>query len=79
MKQKKTQTGTGSFNQTLIGDYYINSLESLINSSETQNIDELKSFVNSVCSKEKKEEFNGSFDDYFNQTLNNNDEKRLKK
>ena len=43
MKQKKNPNRTGSFNQTLIGDYYINSLESLINSSETQNIDELKS------------------------------------
>jgi len=79
MAQKKSQSRHNSFNQTLIGDYYINTLEAFIDNNNNQNIDELRAFVSKVNSKEAVEEFSGSFDDYFNQTLKSNDEKKVEK
>lgn len=77
MTQKKNQSRQNAFNQTLIGDYYINTLDAFINNNENKNIDELRSFMSKVNSNETVDEFNGSFDDYFNQTLKNNDEKKV--
>ncbi|MBL6723098.1 MAG: HEAT repeat domain-containing protein [Candidatus Margulisbacteria bacterium] len=79
MKQNKTDTNKQSFTKVLSGDHYINSLDSLLNSQKNDNINEIKTFVSSVCSKERKEEFNGSFDDYFNAMLEQNDPHKVEK
>ena len=79
MKQKKTQTGKEAFNKTLIGDYYINTIDNLINSDEKDHLNEIKSFVDSVCNNEKKDEYAGTFDNYFNQMINNNEQKKIEK
>ncbi len=79
MKQKKTQTGAGSFNKTLIGDYYINSIDNLIKSGEKDQINEIKSFITSVCNNKKKDEYAGTFDEYFNQMIKNKDQEKIDK
>ena len=79
MKQNKTHASGKSFNKTLIGDYYINTIDSLINTNESKNIGEIKNFIQSVCTKEEKDEYNGTFDDYFNEMIKNNDQKKIEK
>ena len=70
MKQDSTQKNkTSSFSDNLIGDYYINTIDSIINNDEEdlQRVNDIEEFVSSICSKEKKKQFNGSFDEYFSQ------------
>lgn len=79
MRQKNSQANKRTFNQTLIGDYYINMMENLVDTSENQNVVKFKEFLSKVNSNKTEEEFNGSFDDYFNQALKSNDEKKVEK
>ena len=66
MEQKKTTNSQkNTFSKVLVGDYYINTIDSLLESKESKNIEELESFVKCVCSQEKKEQLDGSFDEYF--------------
>ena len=66
MEQKKTTNSQkNKFSKVLVGDYYINTIDSLLESKESKNIEELESFVKCVCSQEKKEQLDGSFDEYF--------------
>ena len=54
MKQNKAETGNQSFNKSLLGDYYINSIDSLTKDNDIKNINEIKTFISSICSNEKK-------------------------
>ncbi len=79
MKEKKTQAKSKNFNKSILGEFYINSINQLVETNGTKDIAEIKSFIHSVCSNERKKEYNGSFDDYFNQMLKNNDQEKVEK
>ena len=73
MKQNKAETGNQSFNKSLLGDYYINSIDSLTKDNDIKNINEIKTFISS--SSNEKEEYDGTFDEYFNKMLNEEHQK----
>ena len=79
MKQNKAETGNQSFNSSLLGDYYINSIDSLTKDNDIKNINEIKTFISSICSNEKKEEYDGTFDEYFNKMLKNEEHQKVEK
>ena len=79
MEQKKTVSNkNNSFNKVIVGDYYINTIDNLIENENSKNIDEIEDFVKCVCSEEKKTQFDGSFDDYFNKLKEQNSTKAEK-
>jgi hypothetical protein len=63
----------------VVSDYYLNAIEQLSNNTNGSNNDEIKSFLNSICNNEEREEYNGTFDDYFNRMLKNNDNQKVEK
>jgi hypothetical protein len=79
MKQNKTEMGTKNFKKTLVGDYYLNTINTLADSNEKDSLTELKSFIESVNKNEVKEEFNGTFDEYLNDIINKNDQEKVER
>ncbi len=73
MDQKETvNKKNNSFNKMVSSDYYINTIEGLVDSKK--NIDELESFIRSINTNSKEKHFEGTFDDYFDKLKNNQDD-----
>jgi HEAT repeat protein len=67
VKQYKSKNKLqNSFQEELHGDLYINSIESIIeeNSKKPSQLDKIGEFLESICENNKKDEFNGTFDEY---------------
>ncbi|MEK9727742.1 MAG: HEAT repeat domain-containing protein [Candidatus Margulisiibacteriota bacterium] len=79
MEQNKTGTSNTKFSNMVISDYYLNAIEQITEDTNKQNEVELKGFINSICNNESKPEFNGTFDEYFNRMLENNDVQKVEK
>ncbi len=79
MKQKKTQTGSKSFKKHLAGDFYINAINNLVETNGTKEISQIKSFIQAINNNENRNEFNGSFDDFFNLKIKNNEQENVEK
>ena len=79
MEQNKTTASAKKFKDMVLSDYYINSIEQLTDESKLKNDTEIKNFLNSICSNEEREEFNGTFDNYLNKVISNKDQQKVEK
>jgi hypothetical protein len=71
--------GGKSFQNMLIGDYYINTISGMLNNKKEENTNEIQGFVEAVCSNEKQEQFNGTFDEYFHHLIDTEDKTKMEK
>ena len=79
MEQKKTELTSNTFKNMLVSDYYLNAIEQLTENTNQKDETELKVFVNAVCNNETKEEFNGTFDEFINRMIENDEMQKVEK
>lgn len=79
MKQKKTQSSSKKFNKAVVGDFYINAMDNLVETNGNKNLKELKAFITSVYDNKKRDEYQGSFDEYFNSVIENKEQEKIEK
>jgi hypothetical protein len=79
MEQNKIDLAKEPFGKATISDYYLNVVDQLTNDTDTKNETVIHDFVDSICSNTPRDEYQGTFDEYFNRMITQKESIKIEK